>query len=153
MQFFIGYATYSSGTLLVSEFIENELNKRGARVVRKDIRYASKNDLKQNDVIILGSPSWWNRNKDGMPHEFMLSFMESLHGYTFPAKKFAIFGLGDTAYTKFCGAVDQLEDFVASLKGELIVPSLRIDGFFFQQNENEKKVKEWTHKIISRINW
>ncbi|GIW61395.1 MAG: putative flavodoxin-2 [Patescibacteria group bacterium] len=153
MQFFIGYATYSSGTLLVSEIIENELNKVSARVVRKDIRYASKNDLKQSDVVILGSPSWWNRHKDGMPHEFMLSFMESLQGFTFPAKKFAIFGLGDTAYAKFCGAVDQLEDFVGSLKGELIVPSLRIDGFFFQQKENEKKVKEWTQKIISHINW
>lgn len=151
MQFFIGYATYSSGTLLVSEVIENELNKVGARVVRKDIRYASKNDLKQNDVIILGSPSWWNRNKDGMPHEFMLSFMESLQGFTFPAKKFAIFGLGDTAYTRFCGAVDQLEAFVESVNGHLLVPSLRIDGFFFQQKENEKKAQEWTHNIISRV--
>ncbi len=153
MQFFIGYATYSSGTLLVSEIIENELSKAGAAVVRKDIRYASEKDIKQNDVIILGSPSWWNRNKDGMPHEFMLSFMDSLQGFTFPAKKFAVFGLGDTAYTRFCGAVDQLEAFVASLNGRLLIPSLRIDGFFFNQKENEEKVQEWTQNLISHLSF
>jgi flavodoxin len=66
---------------------------------------------------------------------------------TLPGKHFAIFGLGDSAYPQFTGAVNHLEEFVKKLGGKLVIESCRIDGFFFDQENNEKKLTDWSARL------
>lgn len=147
MNALIAYATYSSGTETVSEVIEEVLAKAGYEVVRENIKKLEPAILKSFDLVLFGSPSWLNNHKDGQPHTFTLEFIQKAKGKTFPQKKFAIFGLGDTAYPNFCGAVTVLEQFVEKLQGKLLLPSLRIDGFYFNEEEHKKHVRSWAETI------
>lgn len=100
-------------------------------------------------LLFFASPSWRTRKGDGQPHEFFLDFIDQMEGKSFANKKFAVFGLGDTAYTHFCGAVDVLESFVTSLGGILVSPSLRVDGFYFDQKNNEQKLEQWVIGLLT----
>ncbi len=151
MKILLAYATYSSGTDLATKLITDLILEKGGTIVRKEIREVTTEDLKKADLLLFASPSWRTRKGDGQPHEFFLDFIDSMEGTRLPDKKFAIMGLGDTAYTHFCGAVDVLEGFVSALGGVLIIPSLRIDGFYFNQEENEKRITEWTHSLHSLL--
>lgn len=149
MKMLIAYATYSSSTESASKVIESVLSQ-SHEVTRKNIKEVIPDELHNYDVILFGSPSWWNRSKDGQPHEFFLEFMDSMQGKRVE-KPFAIFGNGDSAYTHFTGAVDVLEQFVDYLGGKKIAPSLRIDGYYFDQPGNEKLVKEWAETVHSKL--
>lgn len=148
MKILLAFATYSSGTDLASQLVEEKLKEK-YQIERKDIREVLFGELENADVVIFASPSWRTRKGDGQPHEFFLDFMDKMEGKKVPGKKFAIMGLGDTAYTNFCGAVDVLETFVGQLDGELLCPSLRIDGFYFNQHENEEHIRSWAHSLHS----
>lgn len=147
----LAFATYSSGTDLASQLATNVLKKSGQEVLRKEIREVADDDINKADLIIFASPSWRTRKGDGQPHEFFLDFIDRMEGKKFVDKKFAIMGLGDTAYTHFCGAVDVLEGFVNGLGGKLVHSSLRIDGFYFNQVENELLIREWSSNVNSAL--
>ncbi len=147
MKVVIIYATYSSGTLVSSEIIKEELQDSTHEVALINAGEVDLDSLSNFDLIILGSPSWWNNNTDGQPHHLFLELIKKMDGMSFEDKKFAIFGLGDSAYARLCGAVDVLEDFVEKLKGKLIQDSLRIDSFYFDQENNETLVKEWAKNL------
>ena len=147
MKVLIIFATYSSGTLVSSELIKEELQSRSHEVTSINAGEVDLISLSNFDLVILGSPSWWNNNTDGQPHHLFLELMKKIEGMSFEDKNFAVFGLGDSAYARLCGAVDVLEDFVGKIKGKLIQDSLRIDSFFFEQEKNENLVKEWAKKL------
>ena len=149
MKVLLAYATYSSSTESASKVIEKVLSEQH-EVTRKNIKDVKPEELNEHDVIVFGSPSWMNRGKDGQPHEFFLSFMDTMNGKRVE-KPFAIFGMGDRMYTHFTGAVTVLEKFVDTLGGKRITGSLRIDGFYFNQPENEKTVEKWAEKLSSAI--
>ena len=151
MKVLLAFATYSSGTDLASQLVTSLITEKEIAVERKDIRGVTLDSLKDYDYIIFASPSWRTRKGDGMPHEFFLDFMDSAESADFTGMKFAIFGLGDRAYTNFTGAVDQLTNFVTSHGGGIIMDSLRIDGFYFNQHENEEHLKNWTTEFIDHI--
>lgn len=151
MKILIAYATYSSGTDLATGLIEDILLEKKLPVIKKGIQSVTESDLQQADLVIFASPSWRTRKGDGQPHEFFLDFIEKMSGKILTDKKFAIMGLGDKAYTHFCGAVAVLESFVSELEGDIIQESLRIDGFYFNQSENEEKIKLWTHSLHSKL--
>lgn len=150
MKVLVAYATYSSSTESASKVIESVLAKTH-EVTRKNIKDVKPDELSDFDVILFGSPSWWNRGKDGQPHEFFLSFIDTMQGKRVE-KPFAIFGMGDRMYTHFTGGVSVLEKFVDYLGGKRITESLRIDGFYFDQPKNEKTVEDWAIKVSAAIN-
>lgn len=151
MKILIAYATNSSGTLVVAGLIKDLLTTSGVNVVSKDIRSVKPETIPEFDLAILGSPSWNYNDKEGQPHEFFTNFIQ-LNDGKIHFGNVAVFGLGDSAYIKFCGAVDYLEDFALRNNGKLTVPSLRIDGFFFNQKENEEHIREWVVKILQSLN-
>lgn len=142
----IAYATNSGGTLTASQFISQKLTEKGFEVLLKDIRDVKKEAVGEYSLIIFGSPSWDYEGKEGQPHEFFTKFMTD--NPNLKLGRVAVFGLGDTAYIHFCGAVDYLEDFVKKGGGTLAVESLRIDGFFFMQKENEERIGKWVDNLV-----
>ena len=147
MNIFLVFATNSGATDMVSQIVEQELTAKGHTVTRKQVRDANPDEFTNFEVILLASPSWDFDGKEGMPHEDYVPFMDKAKGKTFENKPFAVFGLGDSSYTHFCGAVDHLEEFVKSLKGKLVVESIRIDGFYYRQDVHTQAVKEWAEKL------
>lgn len=147
MRILVAYATNSSGTQTVSDIITDNLLLQNHTVTHNDIRDVKKEELPSYDLIILGSPSWNYNKLEGQPHEFFTNFFEENKDLQLPGKKFAVFGLGDTAYMTFCGAVTHLEEFVTKVGGQLVTPSLKIDGFYFHQQENSKKAATWTQNL------
>jgi flavodoxin I len=155
MHILVAYATNSSGTLVTSVVIATILKNAGHTIAHKDIRAVLPNELTNYDLIVFGSPSWdYNSPEgrlEGQPHEFFRKFIKEADSISLPNKRFAIFGLGDTAYIKFTGAVDHLEVFVKKMGGKLIIPSLRIDGFYFNQEDNEKKAALWADELAKAL--
>jgi flavodoxin I len=141
------YATYSGSTLEVSNYIAEEFNVQRKEITIKDARQVEPEEFNNYDLIILGSPTWG----EGEAHELFKRLFEKSAGFTFPNKKFAVFALGDTSYQHFCAAADTLGEFVKNLKGKLIVDPLKINNFYFNQNEEFPKITNWTQKIISKL--
>ncbi len=148
MNILILYATYSSGTEIACQTIEGILKQHNHTVTRKLVKETPFDELSEYNLIILGSPSWDHEGREGLPHEDFIHFITLSHFPTLPHKKFAVIGLGDSTYAHFCGAVDHLENFVKHVHGELLLPSLRIDGFYFNQEKNLELIKQWTQQIV-----
>ncbi|MDO8451884.1 MAG: flavodoxin domain-containing protein [bacterium] len=147
MTILIVFATNSGGTQEAVGLVEETLKSLHFTVSVKPALQALPDDITSSNAIILASPSWDYGNEEGQPHEDFFPFMKLCEGKVFEGKPFAILGLGDSSYTKFCGAVDHLETFVKTLHGTLVVPSLRIDGYY-SRHDNPDKVKAWTNTLV-----
>lgn len=144
------YATNSGGTQFASKTIEDVLKQKDFTITIKKVNDASPTEF-EYDLIIFGSPSWDYKGKEGQLHQDYLPFIESLKEKTFPDKKFAVFGLGDSSYTYFCGSATYLENLVKSLNGQKTGDTLRIDGFYFNQYENSKRIEEWAESLANKL--
>ncbi len=143
MKILLVYATNSGSTLEVSNAISGELTPKGNEVVVKDATEVQPDDFGGYDLIILGSPTY----DDGKMHELFHKLGEKFVGKTFEGKKFAVFGLGDESYPHFCGAVEELAEFVKKLNGTLSGEPLKINNYYFNQQEEAQKITDWTQKL------
>lgn len=152
MNVLIVYATNSGGTQRVANLIADVLRGGNQTVTVQHVRETNKDQLAGYDVILFGSPSWDYNGKEGQLHEEMRTFVEGAVGLSLEGKKIAVFGLGDSSYMYFTGAVSHLEKFVADCHAVLLVPSLRIDGFYFDLDANEKRVHTWANEVLQQLN-
>ena len=151
MNILILFATYSGGTQTAAQIVETELKNAGHTVTLSNPAEINFEAINGYDIILMGSPSWEHEGQDGQPHIDFMQFMSHMQDKTFDNKKFAIFGLGDSSYAHFCGAVDHLEEFVKKAKGLLVVESLRIDGFFVNQEKYTQELTAWSQKIATSV--
>lgn len=149
MNILLVFATNSGGTEMAAQLITQQLTNH--TVTMKRAVEATLEDVQQAECVILGSPSWDYAGKEGQPHDDFHAFQGKLASAQFDGKKFAVFGLGDTSYKHFCGAVDELETWISGWKGTLVVPSLRIDKFFYQQAEATEAINSWCQKLTSTL--
>lgn len=150
MRILIIYATNSGSTYVVSQVLEQQLRTKHA-VTMQRVETTAPDDVAKADVILLGSPSWNYEGKEGSPHLAFVPFMNQMRSAQLAGKRFAVFGCGDTSYTYFCGAVDHLEKFAKSVNGTLLCPSLRIDGYFFDERANQARVEAWASIILHAV--
>lgn len=148
MNIVVLYATNSGGTYQASQTVESALTKNGHTVTVQAIVETDPSSLSSFDLIIMGSPSWDYEDTEGQPHEDFIHFMKKIEGQPFSGKKFAVFGLGDSFYKHFCGAVDILENFVKEKGGSIIFPSLRIDGYYANLDKYTKELEVWSEKVV-----
>lgn len=151
MNILLVYATNSGTTMSTAQTVNDKLVAKGHAVTMKEVRDVTEADFSAPEAILLGSPSWDFEGHEGMPHEDWLPLMEKLKTMTFENKPFAIFGLGDSSYKHFCGAVDHMEALVTTMKGKLVVPSLRIDKFYSDQTGNMDKINAWSDSLIAAL--
>ena len=151
MNILLIYATNSGTTMLTAQTISDNLTQKGHTVTMKEVRASTPEDIQNAQAVILGSPSWDFDGHEGMPHEDYVPLMEKLKTKTYEGKPFAVFGLGDSSYTHFCGAVDHLEELVSTMKGKLLVPSLRIDKFFSDQTRHMESIGAWTNDLVGQL--
>lgn len=148
MNILIVFATNSGTTQVVQELITGVLTRAGHTVTVKEARDAKPEDINASQVVLLGSPSWDFGGSEGMTHEDFVPLMEKLRTMKFDGKPFAIFGLGDSSYKHFCGAVDHLEKLVADIGGKLATPSLHIDNYYTDVTGFDGNIAAWTEKLM-----
>lgn len=147
MKILLTYATNSGSTYLASNIIKETLQLCNNQVNHKLATNTRVKDMEEADLVIMGSPSWLVNDKQGMPHETMLDLMKKLNSPAAKNKKFAIFGCGDCSYTFFCGAVDHMEKFVEKVGGNQVMPSLKIDGFYFNLKDTQEQAHAWAQVL------
>jgi len=150
MNILLVFATNSGTTQTVAQLIADTLTGAGHTVTVKEARLAAPEDFTTPQTILLGSPSWDFDGNEGFPHEDILALMEKMKGSTV-AKPFAIFGLGDTSYKFYNGAVDHLEKFVTEIHGALAVPSLKIDKYYSDVEGNNGKITAWVEELKKKL--
>lgn len=146
----IFYGTLSGSTMTAAGIVSEVLTAAGHQVDTIMVDGASKDQIKDCGVVILGSPSWEDEGKDGQPLPDMTKFLKSLSTEDLQGKKVAIFGLGDTSYQHFCGAVDVMQQLLSTLQVTPVVESLRIDRYY-SLPDNEKKAREWADALAKAI--
>lgn len=132
------YATNSGGTAAAAQMIADALTAKGHTLTVKEAKDASPDDLTNAEFVILGSPSWDYNGMEGQPLPEMVAFIDRCKDVSLEGKPCAIFGLGERSYTYFCGAVTYLEAFIKRAKGTLVIPSLKIDGFYMKPDVGEQ---------------
>lgn len=147
MNILLLYATNSGSTEMAANEIVGHLN--GHSVTMKRITEATNEDIRNAEMVILGSPSWDHDNKEGQPHDDFFSWKEQLDTSVFSGKKIAIFGCGDSSYQIFCGAVDELTRWMQEWGATLSVEPLRMDKYYYQLAQNQELISEWVKKFPS----
>lgn len=155
MNILLVYGTNSSGTAVVAQSIAEHLTAAGHTITVQHARETTPEDLRSPvDLIILGSCTWERYTPEGtrlegqlQQHMFALLEKADVN----PKHRFALFGLGDSSYTDFCAAADHLETAVQGWMGQLVVPTLRIDSYFFDLKKNRQRVADWAGALVQKL--
>jgi len=118
------YGSTTGNTKTLSKYVEEGLKASGVEVMVKNVTESNPKELKDYDVIILGSSTWG----DGELQDDFIPFEKDMRKIKLDRKKGAVFGCGDSMYPQFCKAVEILEERLKSCGVEIIVDSLKIDG-------------------------
>lgn len=119
------FETQNGSTQYVAEVMQSQLQKLGHQVHLHSVKYqGNEPSLEGMDVVIFGAPTY----DDGKLEKKMLEFITAFNP-DFTQQKVAVFGLGNRTYPQFCVAADILEDWVKKNGGQLLVETLRVDGF------------------------
>lgn len=150
MKYFLVYGTLSGSTMTAAELVGSTLKKQGHIVTIVSADQASKDMIKDQEVLLVASPSWEDRGLDGQPLPEIRQFLESLSPADLAGKKIALIGLGDSAYPHFCGAVDVMAEILTKLHSISIIEPLRIDKYY-SMPDNEQKVEEWSMRLSKSL--
>lgn len=152
MKINIIYATNSGSTYEAAVAIQKGLEQTGKNEVKLiTAATATIDDVAAANLVLLGSPTWFNKGAHGQLQETMEEFMNKIKGKIPEGKRFAMFGCGDKDFTFFCKAVDTMEEFAKVEGGEVITPGLKLENFFFKLNENYKLIDEWVKNLLLKI--
>ena len=149
------YGTNSSGTAMVAEIIAEALRTGKHQMTVRHARDVSAVTIGRAPLTILGSCTWerivGGKKLEGQLQYHMFRLATSLRKRRLTDYQFALFALGDSSYSLFCHAADELEQLVVDIGAQQIVPTLRIDGWFFNQPANEQRVRRWAEHLKSTI--
>ena len=141
----IVYGSETGNTESVAEVIAAALEDANLEVTLKEVNQASVGELSDYDLILLGSSTWGDEEKELQGD--MVDFYDDLEGADLSGKQAAAFGCGDSDYTHFCGAVDLLEERLEQIGATLLDEGLRIDG-----DPDDDDAQEWAKQIATRFN-
>lgn len=155
MKILLVYGTNSSGTQAVSNSIAETLMGAGHTVTVKRAFEDGADAFNKYELVILGSCTWERfeekQHLEGQLQQHMHVLVEQLEKKKFRKQQFAIFSLGDSSYTDFCAAADKLEKFVHQVQGKTFFPTLRIDSYFFDLENNRQRVQEWARQLVGTL--
>jgi len=147
MNILLLYETYSGGTLSAAEYLKIVLIEKGHKVTLSTTHESNPQTYPSYDLVIMGTPSWLEQNKEGQPHAYFLQFMTNTKDFSFEGTTFAIFGLGDRTYAHFCKAVDTLHEYLSSKKGVVVGQDLKIDSYLFDPEKGKKELRLWVDSL------
>ncbi len=149
MKILISYASNSGNTMLAARRIGQNIRKAGHTVAVQDVVDTSLSDVSVAEVVVLGACTWLTEGKQGQLPSQGRDFVTKLtEAGALPGKPFAVFGFGRHEYTNFCAAAELLEHAVEHLDGRLVVPTLRVDGYY---QHNVDHLDTWARVLVRAI--
>lgn len=151
MNILITYESNSGSTHHTAKLIEEKLVEANNKVTLKKAGSTSVDDIEENDFVLVGSPSWLVDNVQGRPHEEVSGLLSRIEQTYIENKKVAVFGCGDDSYINFCGAVDVIEKDLLAKNARQVVPSLRVNSFYFNIDKNIQMIQAWAQVLSEQI--
>nr|WP_321465103.1 flavodoxin [uncultured Desulfobulbus sp.] len=143
----IVYGSTTGNTESTAKQIGEMLTAGGHEIVIKDVRKTTVNELGNGyDMTLLGSSTWGDSEIEFQ--EDFADFYAEMDKAELKEKKVAVFGCGDSSYTFFCGAVDQLQEKVEALGGLLVTDPLKIDG---DPTDAASDIKDWAQAVADAL--
>lgn len=143
MKILIVYETLTGTTQYVAELMSDRLTELGHQVTLHSVRYqGNQPELASFDVLIFGAPTY----DDGKLEQGMKVFITKTK-FDFSPKKVAVFGLGNSTYPQFCTAADILSDWVRQQQGQLLLPTLKVDGF----PDDTSPILDWVTELDGKL--
>lgn len=100
-------------------------------------------NLSKFDLIIFGASTYdEDMNFDAM--QFFLNLEKSKKDLS--GVKFYLFGIGDRAYSDFCGAIDKIGEKIIVNKGEVLTENLKLEAY--PVPEALDTLKKWAESFI-----
>ena len=134
------YGSSTGNTEKIAQVLAQELKTR-FDVTLLDVTDAEPRDMTTNDVLLLGSSTWY----DGQLQEDFQEFYDSMDELDLKGKRVAVFGTGDSSWDEFCAAVDILEEKVLELNAEIMAPGFKWDGEVTE--EALPDIRTWASKL------
>jgi len=134
------YGSSTGNTEKIAQVLAQELKTR-FDVTLLDVTDAEPRDMTTNDVLLLGSSTWY----DGQLQEDFQEFYDSMDEVDLKGKRVAVFGTGDSSWDEFCAAVDILEEKVLELHAEIMAPGFKWDGEVTE--EALPDIRTWASKL------
>jgi flavodoxin short chain len=143
----IVYGSTTGNTESAARQIGKILTREGVEVRIQDVVKTKVEELGQGvDVTLLGASTWGDSEVEFQ--EDFATFFEEMDKANLKDKKVAVFGCGDSSYTHFCGAVDQLQEKVEGMGGKVINDPLKIDG---DPGDAASDVESWAQEVAGCI--
>ena len=143
----IVYGSTTGNTENTAREVGKVLASSGHEVVLQDVRQSKVEDLGNGyDLTLLGSSTWGD---DAIEfQEDFIDFYEAMDQADLKEKKVALFGCGDSTYTFYCGAVDQLQEKVEGLGALLVNQPLKIDG---DPGDAAEEISSWAQEVAASL--
>lgn len=151
MNILITYESNSGSTHHTAKLIEEKLTEANNKVTLKKAGGTTAEDFEENDFVLVGSPSWLVDNVQGRPHEDVADLLNRVEQHYLENKKVAVFGCGDDSYINFCGAVDVIEKELLGKNARQIVPSLKVNSFYFNLDKNVQMIQAWAQVLSEQV--
>lgn len=143
----IVYGSTTGNTESAAKQIGKILTREGVEVRIQDVAKTKVEELgREVDVTLLGVSTWGDSEIEFQ--EDFATFFEEMDRADLKDKKVAVFGCGDSSYTHFCGAVDQLQEKVEAMGGKVINDPLKIDG---DPGDAASDVESWARETAGCI--
>ena len=137
------YGSTTGNTETLAGGVVKGLEKGGVEVIVKNVVEADVNELAEYDLIVFGCSTWW----EGELQDDFVDFYNEMDNISLAGKKSAVFGPGDKKNypDTFCKAVDILEDRLKECGAEIVIESLKIDGWI--DESAMEKAELWGEKL------
>lgn len=143
----IVYGSTTGNTAYTAEVLDRVLAGAGNSVKTVDAAQAAADGLCEGyDAVLFGCSTWGDEEIE-MQDDFIPLF-DSLESSGVKGKKTAVFGCGDSSYTYFCGAVDEIEKKLEELGAELVTDGLKIDG---DPHTAKEDIESWGKDVIKSL--
>ncbi len=137
------FGSTGGNTELVVTKVAEVLKSKNHTVTVQRVENSSLDDLKNNDLCILGASTYGH----GLIQDHFIPFAKELKKMDLSGKRFAIIGLGDNKYDAeyHIESARILEKIVKASGGERVCPSLKISKSPLSQLNT--KVQEWAEEL------
>ncbi|CAM3796229.1 hypothetical protein GCM10009865_49480 [Aeromicrobium ponti] len=122
--------------------IAEELKGQNHDVFLEDfMSVQSASELLNYDLTFIGMYTWG----DGDYSDECLDMIEEIEQLDLEKHPFVIFGSGNTSYSEFCGALDQLQRLIEEQGGTVVGDPLKIE--FNPEPADEADIKRFVSKL------
>jgi flavodoxin len=167
MKILIIFATLTGNTEIVAEHISERLKSEGW--MSKNVEQypgklgpsslvielveafeVDKNELEAADLILLGASSWGDGDQNPVGEEMVIILEEEPPNLGDSGTRIGYFGLGESHYDNFCGAITKMEEkFTGGYGAEKVGETIKIDGF--PDDMTLEKVDLWLQGVLKDL--